>query len=157
MDNRLIQNLKNSWRNCNSSTVGFLANIPSDKLKEKPFDPRFKSFAWEFSCLVRTRYCYLEALKTGKLNFADREGIPIKKDLERESKQQLLQRLSDLTNDFIKEIEKINNAEKVDLVNWLYQHERIHHGKLMLCLTQANLKLPKSFTKTWGESSFPKS
>lgn len=155
MDLGLIQNLKNSWRNCNSSTVGFLTNIPSDKLEKKPFDPRFKSFAWEFSCIIRTRYCYLEGLKTGKLNFTDREGIPIEKDLEKESKQQLLKRLSNLTNNFIKQIEKIDAYEKVDFMNWIFQHERIHHGKLTLMLAVAGYPIPDSFAKTWGESNFP--
>ncbi len=156
MDKRLIQNLKNAWRNCNSASVGFAQNIPSEKWHEKPFENRFKSFAWEFACLVRTRYCYLEGLRTGELAFNDRHSIPNKKDLEQYSKEQILNELSKKTNEFIKEIEKIDTSEKVAMIIWLLQHERIHHGKLMLYLSNVNLELPNSFVKTWGESNFRK-
>lgn len=156
MVKRLIQDLKNSWRNCNAATVGFLTNIPTEKLQSKPFDPRFRSFAWEFACLIRTRLVYLEGLKTGELKFNDRESIPNKDIVESINKARMLDLLSQTTNDMITEIEKINNSESISMVTWLVQHERIHHGKLMLYLSQAGFKLPESFVKTWGESNFSK-
>lgn len=57
MEERLIQNLKNAWRNCNAATTGFAANVPERMWRTKPFEPRFKLFAWEFACLTRTRLC----------------------------------------------------------------------------------------------------
>lgn len=155
MNKRIIQDLKNSWRNTNSATTGFLQSVPSDKLQEKPFEHRFTSFAWEFACLVRTRYCYLEGLKTGKLAFNDREGVPNKDSLTQESKSELLDRLSNTSNAILKEIEKLDE-EKVGMVSYLLQHERIHHGKLTIYCSAAEYKLPKSFVKSWGESNFKK-
>lgn len=155
MDKRLIQNLKNSWRNCNSATSDFVQSVPSDKWQDKPFNPRFKSFAWEFACLVRTRLCYLKALKTGKMDFFDDQAdIPNKEVIKSYSKKQIQDLISQTTNDFIDQIEKIDSAEKVNFITWLLQHERIHHGKLMLYCSNIGLELPKSFKKTWGESNF---
>lgn len=154
MDKRLIQDFKNSWRNCNAASTDFAEKIPLEKWPIKPFDPRFKSFAWEFACIVRTRLCYLKGLKTGKLDFSDQEDILNKEILETYSKKEILELLSQLTNDFIIEIERINSSEGIKLINWILQHERIHHGKLILYFSQIGLEIPKSFKKTWGESNF---
>lgn len=154
MDKRIIQDLKNSWRNCNASTIGFIDSIPSDKFHIIPFETRFKTFAWEFVCIVRTRLCYLEALKSGKLNFSDRSTVPNKNNLSREEKKTLLKLINDTARSILVEIEKVNSAEKISLITWILQHERIHHGKLLLYCSQLKLELPKSFVRTWGESNF---
>lgn len=154
MDKRLIQDLKNVWRNCNTASTDFAEIIPTDIWHTKPFETRFKSFAWEFACIVRTRMCYLKGLKTGKLDFSDQEDILGKEIIEAYSKKQILDLLSQQTNDFIAEIEKINSSKEVKLINWILQHERIHQGKLMLYCSQMELELPQSFKKTWGESNF---
>lgn len=151
---RLIQNLKNNWRNCNNATTEFLQAISNEDLNKKPFDPRFKSFNWEFACLLRTRICYLEGLKTGKLSFADIEGLPDKNKIGEFSKTEMLDKFSELSNALLEEIDKLDTAEKVNMINWLLQHERIHHGKLTLYHSQSGHQLPESFKKTWGESNF---
>lgn len=153
---KIIQDLKNSLRNCNSATTGFLASVPSNMLSSRPFEPRFTSFAWEFACLIRTRYCYLDSLKTDQLKFNDREGIPLKNELLNQSKTDLLDKLSQTSNALLTEIAKIDSAKKVATVNWLLQHERTHHGKLTLYHSKAEYKLPDSFVQTWGESNFTK-
>jgi hypothetical protein len=154
MDLNLLQELKNAWRNTNAATSGFLSNIPSEKVGEKPFEKRFKSFSWELACIIRTRLCYLDELKTGVPNFEDREGIPNKDLLMKESKAKMLELLSETSNNLLEKIEKIEDSHKVARIIWLLQHERIHHGKLMLYLSQTDFKLPESFIKTWGESNF---
>jgi hypothetical protein len=154
MDKPLIQDLKNSWRNVNSASTGFLQSIPTDKIATKPFEHRFTTFSWEFACIIRTRLCYLDALKTGIFNFTDREEIPNKEIVMEESKATMLKELSETSGLLLKEIEKIDSQEKVAAILWLLQHERIHHGKLMIYHSQAGYKLPASFVKTWGEDNF---
>lgn len=154
MDKKLTQDLKNAWRNTNSATAGFLQSIPTDKLINKPFETRFKNYAWEFACLIRTRLCYLDELKTGVANFEDREGIPNKDDLAKEPKAKMLDLLSETSNKLLNELEKIESAEKVSRIIWLLQHERIHQGKLMLYHAKSGYEIPESFKKTWGESNF---
>lgn len=155
MDKRLIQNLKNSWRNCNSATSEFAQSISVEKWQDIPFNPRFKSFAWEFACLLRTRLCYLKALKVGKMDFSDdQQDVPNKEVIEGYTKKQVQDLISQTTNNFIDQIEKIDTDEQIKLIIWILQHERIHHGKLMLYCSNLGIELPKSFKKTWGESNF---
>lgn len=154
MDMKLLQDLKNSWRNCNAATSGFLASVPAELLSSRPFEPRFKSYAWEIACLIRTRLVYLDALIGNPLDFSERPGTPDKALLEREPKGELAERLSRTSNEVLACIEQLKTSAQVSLVVWLLQHERIHHGKLMLYLSQDRLPLPESFVQTWGESNF---
>lgn len=156
IDKKLIQDLKNAWRNCNCATIDFCQSVPSDKWLNKPFELRFRSFAWEFACLTRVRYCYLKALRTGVFLFNYQEDIPDKDILAKMNKQEVLMRLQNLSKELLLEIEKIKTNYQIQRVIWLLQHERIHQGKLMLYFSNADFKLPKSFVKTWGEANFPK-
>ncbi|OGC49627.1 hypothetical protein A2691_02290 [Candidatus Woesebacteria bacterium RIFCSPHIGHO2_01_FULL_39_23] len=155
MVKRIVQDLKNSWRNTNSSTIDFANKIPTKIWDEKPFKLRFRSFAWEFSCLVRTRMCYLKGLRIGKLSFSSQEDIPNKGEIVKYSKKVIFDQLTKLSREILIEIEKVDE-NKVNMVLWLIQHERLHQGKLMLYLSKENLALPTSFVKTWGESNFRK-
>ncbi len=153
MAKNLVEQRK-QWRNCNVSTIEFAKNIPEHIWSERAFGNRFKSFAWEMACITRTRICYLNALKTGKLAFARQVGIPDKNFLENESKGQSVKRLSSLAREILKEIEVSRVENKVEFLSWLMQHERIHQGKLLLYFSYIKLKLPKSFIKTWGRENF---
>jgi len=151
----IIQKLKNSWRNCNASTRGFAQVVPSENWHSKAFEPSFKSFSWEFACLARTRLCYIKGLETGKLDFSPQEDIPSKEALEEKSKSIILEFLNDSARTLLDKIENLESAKEVDFIVWLLQHERIHHGKLLLYVSKAKFKLPETFVKTWGESNFP--
>jgi len=154
MDPKLIQDLKNAWRNTNTATVGFLQNIPTENIGDKPFEKRFTNYSWEFACLVRTRLCYLDELKTGVQNFADRDDIPNKEEIINYSKAKMLDTLSETSNHLINELETLSEYMKVGRIIWLLQHERIHQGKLMLYHAKSGFEIPESFKKTWGESNF---
>ena len=154
IDEKLIQDLKNNWRNTNNASASFLQSIPNQSIQVHPFENRFTDFSWEFSCLIRTRLCYLEELKTGIQNFEDREGIPNKDILQQKSKKELADLISETSNALLEEITKIDTYNKVARIIWLLQHERIHQGKLLLYHSKLNLEIPESFKKTWGESNF---
>jgi len=156
MDKRIIQDLKNTWRNVNQATIGFANSVPSANWSSRPFAPRFKAFAWEFACLTRTRMCYLKALRTGILKFSPQEDILDKQTLLNFPKNEIVTQLQKLAREILSEITKIDSPQSVKLIYWLFQHERLHHGKLILYHSQAGFKLPKSFVKTWGESNFIK-
>lgn len=154
MDKRLLQNLKNTWKNCNNASSGFLTNVPVSQLVTKPFEPRFTSFAYEFACLAHTRLCYIEALKTGVANFSDQRGIPSKASLQAASKSQLISLLSQASNEILAEIDALKSPAGLNFIEWLLQHERLHQGKLIVYVSQAGYRLPESLVKTWGESNF---
>lgn len=144
------------WRNCNVATIDFAKKVPESEWREKPFEKRFKNFAWEFACLTRTRMCYLNALRTGKINFGKQDGMPEKEILALETKSKTLEELAQLAREILEQIEKSKVENKVELLAWLLQHERIHQGKFILYFAQKGWKMPKSFVKTWGESNFKK-
>lgn len=166
MNSRVIQDLKNAWRNTNSATAGFLQSVPAENIKTKPFENRFTEYTWEFACLIRTRLCYIDELKTGIQNFSSRPEIPEKETLMTLQKSELLDKLSQTSNAIIEQIEKISLAlekgegqgegasNKLGRIIWLLQHERLHQGKLLLYHAKSNYKIPASFKKTWGESNF---
>jgi hypothetical protein len=156
MDSNLIQVYKNSWRNCNNATVAFATSTTLDLWNKKPFDKRFTTYSWEYACLLRTRMCYLTGLKTGKLTFSHQNDIPDKSEVEKYSKNEVIEGLKEYAKLILEQIEKINTTQQLDLVNWLLQHERIHQGKLVLYHSQLGIKIPDSFKKTWGESNFSK-
>jgi hypothetical protein len=141
MDGSLVQKLKNQWRNCNSSTVSFANSIPTANWQDKPFDPRFKPYSWEFSCITRTRICYLKGIKTGILKFSESSDIPNKVELIGWEKRKVINKLNELSRNILVEVENIDSYENVSYIIWLFQHERIHHGKLILMLSQYGYKI----------------
>jgi len=155
MDKDLIQKLKNHWRNINAATIGFAQSIPANKWHSKTFDNRFKSFSWEFACLTRTRMCYTKGLKTGELIFSTQKEVPNKEVVEKWGKTKVVNELKKLAKEILTLIGKVDSPNQVDMIIWLLEHERIHHGKLTLYHSKANFKLPESFKNTWGKNNFP--
>ncbi|EKD99440.1 MAG: hypothetical protein ACD_22C00256G0013 [uncultured bacterium] len=155
MDNKIIQSLKNNWRNVNTATISFANTVPTDIWTTRPFEKRFTTYSWEFACLARTRICYLKGLKTGNLIFSPQTDIPNKKDMTGWDKKDIISSLKDSARKILTEIEKIQTTSKVSFVISLLQHERLHQGKLILYYSISKLEIPKSFRKTWGETNFP--
>ncbi|MBN1162528.1 hypothetical protein JXA34_02155 [Patescibacteria group bacterium] len=151
----LSDKLRIHWHNCNQATTEFAKAVPADRWSEKAFDPRFKSFSWEFSCLVRTRLCYLKAFQTGYLEFRHQEDIPDKDVVMSWDKNYILEKLEVTSIGIFKEIEVLDTPEKVDMATWLLEHERIHQGKLILYFAKTELLIPEEFKKTWGQENFP--
>src|SRR5690242_2683401 len=125
MDERIIQDLKNHWRNSNSSTIGFASNVPTDQWQSKPYNPRSKTFSWEFACLLRTRMCYLKGLRTGQLNFSHQDDIPDKPLLVEKEKKEIVDQLEQLSREILEDIEKLDQPSQLDLVISLLNHERL--------------------------------
>lgn len=156
MDDVLKKVLKDSWQNCNESTIGFAECIPENIWHEKPFKKRFRSFSWEFACILRTRMCYIKGFKIGKAIFSHQDDIPDKSLVESWNKAEVINKLRSINVDVLVKIECISDQNGISLMLWLIQHERIHQGKLMLYCSQIHLTLPENFVTTWGKSNFTK-
>lgn len=160
--NLLKKNILENWQQIDAVTVEFFRNIPENTYYQKPFSPRFKSFAWEFACILTTREMYLNGMKYGKLN-AQTPSMTQEK-AETLSKKEMVKKLKELESEITKiikskEQQKIlffgTNTDKQVLLSWLCQHEQLHFGKLMLYCAQAGIAQPKSLLRMWGEGSFP--
>lgn len=162
-EKEVIQNFIDNWKNCNSHTIEFASKVPAGVWNTKPFDPYYKSFAWEFACIARTRACYIKGLKKGVLNFGMQDGVPSKEEFTRIPKKKSIDIMRKQSKEFVSILKdpKINSTnvlgkkkDKLEIISMLMQHERLHHGKLILYFSKAGLKYPDSFVKTWGESNF---
>lgn len=147
----LVQHFLVSWKICNNHTISFVDKIPTNLWHKKPFDPYYKTFAWEFACIARTRECYIRGLETGELRFEEAEDIPNIDKLERMPKRKIIELLQKQARRIGK---LINRNKNLWMIAWLLQHERLHHGKLILYFSKAKLKYPSSFMETWGKSNF---
>lgn len=153
------ESLKN-WKECNEVTAAFLSSIPEKIYHNKPFQPRFRSFSWEFACLLTTRQMYINGIKCGKLD-GNSECTP-EKEAEEYSKEKMkteLARTDERIQAIIRGKEKkvIFFGKKTSipaLMSWLMQHEQLHFGKLILYSAQAGLTIPAQLKKMWGEGSF---
>ncbi|MBS3152812.1 hypothetical protein J4230_05380 [Candidatus Woesearchaeota archaeon] len=152
-----------NWRWCNKITIEILKNTPNNVYFSKPFKNRFKSFAWEFACLLTTREMYINGFKNNNIN--KNTKATSNEEAEKFSKEQIIKEL-EKTN---KSIEKIikdnkikeikffgNKTSKLSCISWLMQHEQLHFGKLMLYCAQLDIKQSNSLKIIWGESSFKK-
>lgn len=156
-----IDDIIANWNECHKTTLSFLKKIPSRKFHLKPFEPRFKSFAWEFACLITTRQMYINGFKEGKLN--GRTFAAPTENVEKINKEQAIKYLFETDKSikqvmFDKEIDFIiyfgEKTSKFAVISWLMQHEQFHYGKLVLYLAQAEIKQPKSIKDMWGKNSF---
>lgn len=150
-----MKDFLSNWSQVNELTLDFLKKIPEEKFDKNPFGKRFKSFAWEFACILSTREGYLRGFGFGKL-----DGSCFSQDREL-SKKEFLKKLEE-TNEKIlrilgdKKIKGItyfgDKTSKESVFSWLMQHEQMHYGKLVLYFAQAGISLPDSLVKMWGQS-----
>src|SRR3989338_3174421 len=63
----LEKDFLSNWKEVNAVTCSLIKAVPNKKWHCKPFQPRFKSLAWEFSCILSTRAGYIRGMKAGKL------------------------------------------------------------------------------------------
>ncbi|MBS3094155.1 DinB family protein [Candidatus Pacearchaeota archaeon] len=148
-----------NWKQVNELTLDFLKKIPEKEFSKKPFDPRFKSLAWEFACILSTRAGYIKGFALGSL-----DGSCFSADTEL-SKKEFLKKLEEtskkildvLNNQSVDEIIYFGEkTSKENVISWLMQHEQFHFGKLLLYFSKAEIELPSSLLKMWGENSFRK-
>jgi len=156
----MLKDFLENWKEINQVTLDLINAIPKKYYYEKPFQLRFKSFAWEFSCILSTRMGYIKGLESKELNgkcFEEND-----EELEKLSKEEMIKKLKQ-TN--LKIIKIINNQNKTinyfgrktsqySVISWLLQHEQLHYGKLILYLSKLKIKIPLTLKKMWGKQSF---
>jgi hypothetical protein len=107
---------------------------------------------------------YLLGIKQGKLN-GQTECLD-DEEVSKLSKEEMFKALEETGTEIlrmisepkIKEIEYFGEkSSKLNVMSWLFQHEQLHFGKLILYLTQAEIEIPDSLRKMWGTQSFKKS
>ena len=99
-----------NWRWCNKITIEILKNTPNNVYFSKPFKNRFKSFAWEFACLLTTREMYINGFKNNNIN--KNTKATSNEEAEKFSKEQIIKEL-EKTNKSIEKIIKNNKIKEI--------------------------------------------
>ena len=150
-----------NWKGCNKIALEILKNIPDIAYNKKPFEGRFKTFAWEFACLLTTRGMYIQGYKEGKIN--EKTKAASDKDAEMVNKIEMRKRLIKTNKEIIRILEEKKGRTisffgekrtKEGVFIWLLQHEQVHFGKLMLYCAQAKVQQSNELKQTWGEHTF---
>jgi hypothetical protein len=155
MDELTMMMVKDQWHNCNVTTQDFLANVPAERFRDLPFSPRFQRFNWEFACLLHARYSYIEAIRTQKsVCFEPQPAVIERDELLQWTKDQFEMPFLISGYDVAGEINRSSTTHTLQMVIQLLQHERIHHGKLILYSANIFLPIPDIVLETWGHTNF---
>jgi hypothetical protein len=150
-----------NWTACQRVTLGFLGEISASRYHLRPFGRRFRSFAWEFGCILTTRQMYVRGFESGRLD--GQTACDSDEVVESLSVQEMENSLGE-TFKVVQTLVRANHdrpiaffgqeTDGVVVFSWLLQHEQLHYGKLMLYFAQAGLDLPSELKEMWGEQSF---
>ena len=143
-----------SWKLFRNLTYDLLESL-SEKDLTKKVGKTMGSIGKQFRHLGDVQLCYNEALKTGKIDFGK-----YRRDYSIEgSKLKLRQFLEEMDDEMYSLIEKNNTVEinwgfaKISLIehlDFLIQHEILHHGELIVYIRSLELRFPKSWEELWG-------
>ncbi|HOU76328.1 MAG TPA: DinB family protein [Candidatus Dojkabacteria bacterium] len=165
MIERIIKASLNNWKWLDDQTLTFAKNIPSNKWHTKPFEPRFKSFACEFACILNARLAYIEFFKDITRTRIMGYSKGRKEKIEQYSKNEVFNELLKCSEEINKgwnnwaieerECFEMKNVLGLTIFDAMKQHERIHHGKFILYFAKVKIEIPESFRIGYGESNFP--
>lgn len=135
--------------------------IPKRSYSQNPFG-RFRSFSWEFACIVSTRMMYINGLTKGVLDGSTPQGAG-ESAYESMSKKEIRVLLDKtfkslsaiITNPQITAITFFREpTDKSFVLSFLFQHEQLHLGKFMLYFAKAGFPQSKKLMAMWGKQSF---
>lgn len=159
----MAHHLLENWNICNKVTLDILENIPTKLYFQKPFNDRFTSFSWEYSCILTTREMYINGIEKLVLNGKTK---CLSENLAEKISQQLMKNKLKKLDSKIKNIILHKNNQKINffgaltpipqVISWLLQHEQLHFGKLMLYCAKVNIPQSQFLLKMWGKDSFVK-
>jgi len=143
-----------SWKMIRNLTYDLLESLPELMLK-KTVGKNIGSIGKQFRHMGDVQLCYNKAIKTCKIDFSKyRRDYSIEN-----SKVKLKQFLEEMDEEMYGLIEKSNDIEidwgfakisLIDHLNFLIQHEILHHGELIVYIRSLDLRFPKSWEDIWG-------
>jgi len=149
-----LEDILESWKLHRNLTYDMLEFVPDEMLKET-VGKNMGSIGKQFRHIGDVQLCYIEAIRTGKIDFSK-----YRRDYSIESsKEKLKQSLKELDNEMSrllktkKELQVDWGFMRVSLarhLNFLIQHEILHHGELIVYIRSLGLKFPKSWEDVWG-------
>lgn len=143
-----------SWKTHRNLTYDLLQSL-SEKTLKKTVGKNMGSIGKQFRHMGDIQFCYIEAITTGKIDFSK-----VLRDYSIEhSTIKLRQFLEDMDDKLYRLLETNSNKEinwgftKIPLtqhLNFMIQHEILHHGELIVYIRTLSLPFPRSWEEIWG-------
>lgn len=157
----LLKKGLNAWKFTRGLTYSMLEHLTVEQLVTPFPRPVYDTFGKHFQELGAVQEAYLDAMKTGRLDFAkfnfqiDEELVKSKTALRRylESVDNMMEEF--LTNELENVVKSIDwglpdNPSLVEHLNLLNQHETLHHGQFVAYCYLLNIKFPEPWPEVWG-------
>jgi len=155
-----LQKILRRWRFYRSHTLDFLDILTEEEICYKFPRPGLDTFGKHFLEMAEVQKSYIKALETGKVDFSvgnyNQPEIYKKKAMFREH----FKKMDKYMIEALKGIKDINrridwglgkdDPNIVEHLQFLIQHEILHHGQLVAFAYLFNLPIPESMVKAWA-------
>jgi len=157
---RNLQRILGSWRFYRSHTLDFLDILTEEEIWYKFPRPGLDTFGKHFLEMAEVQKSYIKAIETGKIDFSvgnyDQPAIyKNKSKLEAHFKNMddymgmVLRNIKDVKRKIDWGLEK-ENPNILEHLQFLIQHEILHHGQLVAFAYLFNIPIPESMVKAWA-------
>ncbi len=155
-----LQRILSNWKFCRSHTLDFLEILTEEEICYKLPRPGLDTFGKHFLEMAEVQKAYIKALETGKIDFSvgnyDQPEI-YKKKLKLRAH---FKKMDDYMVNVLKGIKDVNreidwglgkeNPNVLEHLQFLIQHEILHHGQLVAFAYLFSLPIPESIVTTWA-------
>ena len=159
----MLENLKrvlSSWRFYRNHTLDFLEILTEEEICHKLPRPGLNTFGKHFLEMAEVQKAYTKALETGKIDFSvgnyEQPKIYMKKSKLRAHFKKMddymvsiLERIKDVNREIEWGLGK-DNPNVLEHLQFLMQHEILHHGQLVAFAYLFSLPIPESIVNTWA-------
>ncbi|MFX1324809.1 MAG: DinB family protein [Promethearchaeota archaeon] len=143
-----------SWKMHRNLTYDLLKSLHEESLRET-VGKNMGSLGKQFRHLGDVQLCYIEAIRTGVIDFSKYvRNYSIESSIEK--LEQFLKEMDDKLFILLKESDNLEidwGFAKIPLaqhLDFLIQHEILHHGELIVYIRTLNLTFPNSWEEIWG-------
>lgn len=155
-----LQRTLNNWKFHRNHTLDFLEILTEEEICCKLPRPGLDTFGKHFLEMAEVQKAYIKALETGKIDFSlgnyDQPEIYKKKlKLRAHFKKMddymvnVLKGITDVNREIDWGLGK-NNPNVLEHLQFLIQHEILHHGQLVAFAYLFSLPIPESIVTTWA-------
>lgn len=157
---KFIDSVFGSWQLCHKDTYELLSVLKDEHLSFVPKDKsEFQSLGYQFGCIISTQQAYTKMLKDRKYSNNYYFSKNKKKSIASTTKN-ILKLLKTTDTALNQEINKLTDDDIFNwggvktpawrVISWLIEHERLHHGQLIIYFRLADIPLPNKFKKIWN-------
>lgn len=155
-----LRRILSSWRVYRSHTLDFLEILTDEEICYKFPRPGLDTFGKHFLEMAEVQNSYIRALETGKIDFSvgNYEQPEIYK--KKSNLAAHFEKMDDFMVEVLRSIKDVNrkidwglekeNPNILEHLQFLIQHEILHHGQLVAFAYLFNLPIPESMVETWA-------